>query len=243
MSRKQWGWIAAIGLSLLFVLMTGKYAFDTDALGGRTPGFVSAAAWALTVLIALANLLGLLGTVRDSSKSLAIRIINSLAGRLTILGLSIALGVLFLVAALGVEAPRTWLCTVQTRLVAGPDRSRCPPGGFAQMRSFRLRLQRTGAHDEQPTLGARVHDRAVSSVAIDSDRGGLCVASGPDYPTRGESRLALSPDCGADRQYIVNLHLCDTRAIASVSDRATELGAAVRLEIREGNHANALACE
>jgi hypothetical protein len=243
MTRQQWGWIAAIGLSLLFLLVTGKYAYDENAVGTRTPGLVGAAGWALTVLIALANLLGLFGAIRDSSKSLAIRIINSLAGRMTIIGLSIALGVVFLVAALRIEPPSTWSCSIQNRIVAAPDRSRCPGAGFVQMRSFRLGVKRAGAHDEQPTLGARALDRMVSSVAIDSDRGGLCVASGPDYPTRGESRLALSADCGTDQLYIVNLHLCDTKVIESASDRAAELRAAARLEIREGNHASAIACE
>jgi hypothetical protein len=243
MSRQQWGWIFAIGLSLLFLLATGKYAFDENAIGARTPGLVGAGAWALGVLIALANLLGLFGAIRESSKSLALRTLNSLAGRLTIIALAIALGAVLLVAAIRIDAPRTWSCSVLARIVAAPDRSRCPSAGFAQMRSFTLRLARTSAPDEQATLGARVVDRAVSAVAIDSDRGGLCVASGPDHPTRGESRLGLSADCGTDQLYIVNLHLCDTKVIETAGDRAAELGAAVRLEIREGNHASAVACE
>jgi hypothetical protein len=45
MSRRQLGWIAAIGLSLLFVLVTGKLAFDSDALGARTSGVVAAGAY------------------------------------------------------------------------------------------------------------------------------------------------------------------------------------------------------
>jgi hypothetical protein len=243
MTRQQWGWIAAIGLSLLFLLATGKYAFDRNAIGGSTDELVGAGAWALTVLIALANLLGLFGAIRDSSKSLAFRILNSLAGRLTIIALSLALGAVFLAAGLAVEPPRTWTCSVQNRLVGAPETARCPGTGFAQMRSFSLRVRRAGALDDQPVIGARVVDRTVSAVAIDSDRGGLCVASGPDYPTRGESRLVLSADCGTDQLYIVNLHLCDTRVIESASDRSTELRAAVRLEIREGNHASAVVCE
>lgn len=243
MTRQQWGWIAAIGLSLLFLLATGKYAFDRNAIGGSTDELVGAGAWALTVLIALANLLGLFGAIRDSSKSLAFRILNSLAGRLTVIALSFALGVVFLAAGLAVEPPRTWSCSIEDRQVRAPDRARCPGGGFAQMRSFSLRVRRVGAPDDQPVLGARVLDRSVSAVAIDSDRGGLCVAGGPDHPTRGESRLVLSPDCGTDQVYIVNLHLCDTRVIESATDRSAELRSAVRVEIREGNHATAAVCE
>lgn len=243
MTRQQWGWIAAIGLSLLFLLATGKYAFDRNAIGGGTDELVGAGAWALTVLIALANLLGLFGAVRESSKSLAFRILNSLAGRLTVIGLSIALGAVFLIAGLAVKPPRTWSCSIRDRQVRAPETARCPGAGFARMRSFSLHVQRAGALDDQPVLGARVLDRRLSAVAIDSDRGGLCVASGPDYPTRGESRLVLSPDCGTDQLYIVNLHLCDTRVIESASDRSAELRSAVGLEIREGNHASAVMCE
>lgn len=243
MSRRQLGWIAAIGLSLLFVLVTGKYAFDTGALGARTPGIVAAGAWAIGVLIALGGALGIVGAIKDTSTSVALQIVNSLAGRLTIIGLSIALGVACLVAALRVSPPPIWSCGIAGRRLGSPDRSRCPDGSFVQMRSFQLRVQRAGELAELPTLRARARDRAASSVALDSDRGGLCVATGPDQPTRGESRLALSPDCGVDGQYAVNLHLCDSRAIADAGNRAAELAAAADLEIQEGSHASAIACE
>lgn len=243
MDRRQVGWIAAIGLSLLFLLVTGKYAYDQDALGARTPGFVSAGAWALGVLVAAANLVGLLGTIKASSRSFAVTVINSLVGRLTIVAASLVLGSVFLISALRVETPSTWSCTIESRRVIAPDRSRCPEGSFAQIRSFRLRLQRASDLTEQPTFRARVNDRSLSSVAIDSDRGGLCVATGPDQPTRGESRLVLSTDCGADRRYIVSLHLCDVQAIESAGDGAAELLAAARLEMREGNNASVVKCE
>lgn len=242
MSPRQLGWIAAIGLSLLFLLVTGKVAYDQNALGARTPGLLGAAAWALAVLIALANLMGLLGAIKASSKSFALGVINSLVGRLTIIGLALALGSVFLVTALGIENPRTWSCSIQSMRVTAPERPRCAEGAFARMRSFKLRLERASELTEQPTFRARVNDRSRSSVAIDSDRGGLCVATGPDHPTRGESRLVLSPDCGADRLYLVNLHLCDVQVIESAGDEAAQLRAAARLEMREGNHANVVEC-
>jgi hypothetical protein len=243
MSRQQVGWTAAIGLSLLFLLVTGRYAYDANALGASTAGLVSSAIWALGVLAALGNLVGLLGVIKDSSASFAIRVINSLAGRLLIVGLSVALGVVFLIAALHVEPPRIWSCNLQRRRVVPPDRTRCGDTGFAQMRSFQLRLVRASDLEQQPTLRAQVHDRSLSSVDVDSDRGGLCVATGPDQPTRGESRLALSPDCGADRVYLVNVHVCDTKVIAGAGDSAAELRAAVQLEMREGNNAYIITCE
>lgn len=243
MSRRQLGWVFAIGLSLLYVLVTGKYAYDMNAIGASTSALVNAVEWALAVLVALGNLVGLLGAVRDSSRSLAIRVVNSLAGRLAIITVSVALGTVFLVAVRRVRPARTWTCRIERRLVLTPVRARCADGPFAQMRSFQLALVRAGDSGEQPTLRARVVDRAASSVAIDSDAGGLCVATGPDQPTRGESRLVLSPDCGADRRYLVNLHLCDAKVIAAPGDRAAELRAAVQLEIREGNHASAIDCE
>jgi hypothetical protein len=243
MSRRQLGWIAALGLSLLFVLVTGKYAFDTDALGARTSGVVAAGVWAIGVLVALGGALGVVGAIKDTSTSVALQIVNSLAGRLTIIGLSIALGIVFAVAAARVAPPRIWSCSIAGRRVAPPDRSRCPDGSFAQMRSFQLRVQHAGELGELPTLRARIHDRAASSVALDSDRGGLCIATGPDLPTRGESRLVLSADCGVDGQYAVNLHLCDVRAIQGAAERAAELAAAVDLEVQEGSHASAIACE
>jgi hypothetical protein len=243
MSRRQLGWIAAIGLSLLFLLATGKYAYDTNAVGAATSGFVSAGIWALTVLAALGNLLGLLGAIKDSSTSFALHVVNSVIGRLAIMALSVGLGAVFLVAALRVEEPRVWSCSVQRRIVAAPDRSRCAEGAFAQMRSFQLRLLRASELNEQPTLRAWVNDRLLSSVAVDSDRGGLCVATGPDQPTRGESRLVLSTDCGADRLYDVNLHLCDAKVTEGAARGAAELRAAVRLEMREGNNASLVECE
>lgn len=242
MNRKQLAWIAAIGASLLFVLVTGKYAYDQGALGASTPGVVGALLWAIGVLVAIGNLLGLVGAVKDTSTSFALRVVNSLAGRLAIIALSIALGVVFVVAALGVAPPRSWTCAIVVRRAAPPDRSRCAEGDFVQMRSFTLRLVHAGELGETPIVRARVRDRGASSVALDSDRGGLCVAGGPDQPTRGESRLVLSADCGVDGQYPVNLHLCDVRATQGAADRAAELTAAVELEIHEASHASAVDC-
>src|SRR5512139_2352409 len=126
MSRQQWGWIAAIGLSLLFLLAAGRYAHDTDAIGQVASGFVNAAVWAIAVLATLANLIGLLGAIRESSRSLALRIVNSLAGRLTVVASSLALGVVFLVLALRAEpAPALWSCSIQRKQVGAPDRARC----------------------------------------------------------------------------------------------------------------------
>jgi len=42
--------VVVIGLSLLFVLVTGKYAYDSNALGARTSGVVAAVVWAVSVL-------------------------------------------------------------------------------------------------------------------------------------------------------------------------------------------------
>ena len=243
MSRRQLGWVVAIGLSLLFVLVTGKYAYDRNALGASTSGVVAAVVWAVSVLVAVGNLVGLLGVIKESSTSAVLQLVNSLFGRLAIIALSAALGAVFLVAALRVEPPRVWDCSIAGRRVGAPDRSRCPDAGFAEMRSFSLRLLHLGELKEPPTLRARAVDRAAASVALDSDRGGLCIATGPDQPTRGESRLALSADCGVDGQYVVNLHLCDVHAIGDPGDRAAELRATAGLEIQEGSTARAIECE
>lgn len=242
MTGRQLGWIAAISGSLVFVLATGKYALDAGALGARTPAALAAGLWAIGVVVALGNLLGLIGAVQASSTSLALRVVNSLAGRLVIIALSLALGAAFLAAAHGIEPGEPWRCGIAARRVAAPDRSRCPDDGFAAMRSFQLRVEHAGQVAVLPTLRARVRDRGASSVALDSDRGGLCVATGPDRPIRGQSRLALSADCGADGRYTVNLHLCDVRAAPDAGDRAAELAAAVELEIEEGSHATVLQC-
>jgi hypothetical protein len=243
MSRRQLGWVVAIGVPLLFVLVTGKYAYDCNALGASTSGAVAAVVWAVSVLVAVGNLVGLLGVVKESSTSLVIQLVNSLAGRLAIIALSVALGAVFLVAALRVEPPRAWDCRIQGRRVAAPDRSRCPDGEFAQMRSFSLRLLHLGDLRDAPTLRARVTDRAASSVALDSDRGGLCIATGPDQPTRGESRLALSADCGVDGEYAINLHVCDVHAVGDAGNPAAELRAAAGLEMQEGSTARAIDCD
>lgn len=242
MTGRQVGWIVAIGASLVFVLAAGKYALDAEALGARTPGALDAGLWAVGVVVALGNLLGLVGAVQSTSASLVLRVVNSLAGRLVILALSLALGAVFLAAARGMEPGQPWRCVIAVRQVADPDRSRCPADGFAAMRSFQLRIEHAGAVAALPTLRARVRDRGASSVALDSNRGGLCVATGPDRPTRGESRLALSADCGADGRYAVNLHLCDVHAAEDPRNRAAELVAAVALEIEEGSHATAMQC-
>jgi hypothetical protein len=242
-SRQQWAWIVALGVALAFLLATGQYAYAEGALGGRTAGFVRAMAWALGVVAALGNLVGVLGAVRESSQSALIRAVNARAGRWSILVASAVLGTLFLIAALRVEPAAVWSCRIARRLVGAPTGSRCPDGSFARMRSFPLELSRGSEATDEPTFRARVSDRSASSVAIDSDRGGLCAGAGPDQPTRGESRLALTPACGADRTYRVNVHLCDVHEIEAATDRAAELGAAVHFEIWEGNHAYAVACE
>ena len=243
MSRRQVGWVVAIGLSLLFVLVTGKYAYDANALGASTSGVVAAVVWAVSVLVVVGNLVGLLGVVKESSNSLVLQLVNSLAGRLAIIALSVALGAVFLVAALRVEPPWAWDCSIAGRRVAAPDRSRCPDGAFTQMRSFSVRLLHLGERRGAPTLRARANDRAASSVALDSDRGGLCIATGPDQPARGESRLALSADCGVDGEYVVNLHVCDVHVVGDAGNHAAELRAAARLEIREGSTSRAIDCD
>lgn len=245
MSRQQWGWIAAIGLALLFALVTGKYAYDAHALGAPTAGIVTAAMWAVPILAGLAGVIGVLGAIQASFKALVIRAVNSLAARLAIIAAGLAAGVAFLVAALTAEPPRTWTCSVTGPRLAAPDASRCAADAQARMRSFQLRLVRASDPGDAPILRAVVRDRAASSVAVDSDRGGLCAANGPDQPTRGESRLELSADCGVDRVYPVNLHLCDAAATATATAgaAAAQLAAAVKLEIREGNHASGVACQ
>lgn len=242
MSRRQLGWLVAIGGALLFVLVTGKYAYDRHALGAATSGLIAAVIWAVGVLVTAANLVGLLGVIKQSSSSFALQLVNSLAGRIAIIALSGALGTVFLVAACRVQPSRAWSCTIQRRTTAAPDRSRCPDGAFVAMRSFSLRLTHPGELAAPPTLLARARDRAASSVALDSDRGGLCIATGPDLPTRGESRLALTPDCGVDGQYVVNLHLCDVRAVGEAG-QAAELRAAATLEMQEGSIARAIDCD
>jgi hypothetical protein len=243
MSRQQWGWIAAIGLALLFALVTGKYAYDAHALGAPTAGIVTAAMWAVPILAGLAGVIGVLGAIQASFKALVIRAVNSLAARLAIIAAGLAAGVVFLIAALAAEPPRTWTCSVTGPKLAAADASRCAPDARARMRSFQLRVVRDGDPGEPPILRAVVRDRAASSVAVDSDRGGLCAANGPDQPTRGESRLALTADCGVDRVYPVNLHLCDAAATGTTGGAAAQLAAAVRLEIRESNHASGVTCQ
>jgi hypothetical protein len=243
MTRLSWAWLSALGVSLLFLLAMGRYAYVENALDVRAAGLVSAVVWAFGVVAALANLVGVVGAVRESSQSAVIRAVNSRAGRWIILVGSLALGTVFLIVALRVEPARRWSCSIERRLVGAPARSRCADGSFAQMRSFQLVLLGASELKDETTFRARVNDRARSSVAIDSDRGGLCAGAGADQPTRGESRLALSPDCGADRRYVVNLHLCDVQVIDGGADRAGELRAATRLEMLEGINAYAVECE
>src|SRR5262245_19932443 len=110
MNRQQWGWIAALGLSLLFLLGTARYAYMQNAFDVKDSGFVGAMVWAFGVVVALGNLVGLVGAIRDASRAAAIRALNSRAGRVSTSAVSLVLGALFLVAGQRVEPPRTWVC-------------------------------------------------------------------------------------------------------------------------------------
>lgn len=232
------GWLVALGIPLLYLLTMAYVAWDANALGGNTNRFLEGFVWAFTVLSAGAGALGLTATLRKTSKSTALRFIKAKWGRPLIIAASLALGTLFLILTLRIETPADWSCTIENVVTNPPDPSRCPADEFAQMRSFKLRMSRISAIEGAPVVRARIRDRKTAAVSVDSDRGGLCVATGPDRPVRGESRLELSAECGANLTYLVNVHVCDVRA----GDAGT-LDAAAELEIREGNNASVIVCE
>lgn len=224
---------------LLLMLVAGKWAYEVNAFGERASRLIQYALWAVSICGGFATFLGILGTFKDASSSLLLRILNSRRG-LPVVGLScLAAAVVFAIAAYRTKPPPLWTCSIARTVTGAPDAARCAVGTFATRTTFVIRLRRATDISHEPTLRARAVDRTRSSVALDSDAGGLCAAMGPDQPVHGETRLALTPDCGADRTFVVNLHVCDVVATSA----APRLHAAAQLEIKEGNNGQVIRCE
>lgn len=210
---RDWRWLGCFFLCSLAVIVTGRVAYDVDAFGPNTSRYVTALVWAIsTVLSPLATALGVGALITEKGRKLLLHVIDSKRWRACVIGLSVALTVLFVTVTLLAHAPKNWVCTATQRSVEAPAPRRCPDESFARMRMFELRVTRAAEAPASvtafPTLVARSHDRKRVSVALDSPLP-LCGADGPDYPIKGESRLLLSSECGSDGTYTVRAWLCE----------------------------------
>jgi hypothetical protein len=244
-NRRQAIWLGVLGLALLSLLVSVYYAREKGIFGGELGALIEAVGWAVPILGTAAAFLGMAGAVRESSKNLAITLINKRASRIAILLFCFGTSAALAAAATLVEpglSPPIWACEISRELPLAAADARCPGhGGFDRRQSLSLVLRRAGDLVVPRTLLARARDPEARSVFLDSNRGGRCSVSGPDGAGPGEARLELKAECASAGAFEVVLHMC-FRTDRTPRLEASRLAEAAELTVIEGESPHELRC-
>ncbi len=246
MSRQRILWLCLLGLALLCLLASARYAYDKGLFGGELGSLLDAVVWAVPIVAGVAAFVGVAGVVKESSKQAVIAIINKRANRIAILVVCFAASAMLVLAGSGFEPPPPppqWTCEIQREWSVVPADARfCPRDPRLDRRqSLGLVLRRAGDLAAPRVLVARASDRRARSVFVNSSRGGRCSVSGPDSAGAGEARMDLRPECATGGAFEVNLHLCFGGPTPRLEP--AQLHTAAELTVIEGASPYELRCE